>query len=187
MDNPSNHLQEVAEIVQELNAIGLSPILVGGMALVYLGSRRVTRDFDFVIEKPDDRLGNMLDILYGRGFELASQLDQNGDITITIDNRNIAAMRLRLDAPNSAFFLNPKTGLRIDLLLDFPIPAAELSKTAQKIKVRSLVIPIASEQNLLRLKKKAQSARKSPSDAQDIAFLKGLQKKKTSSSGGDSA
>jgi hypothetical protein len=154
---------------------------------VYLGSRRVTRDFDFVIEKPADRLGNMLDILYGRGFELASQLDKNGDITITIDNRNIAAMRLRLDAPNSAFFLNPKTGLRIDLLFDFPIPTAELSKNAQRTKVSSLTLPIASEQDLLRLKKKAQSSRKSSGDAQDIAFLQGLQKKKTSNSGGDSA
>jgi hypothetical protein len=177
MNNPSEYIQEVGEIVRALEALGLGPILVGGMALTLMGSQRVTRDFDFVIAKPEERLNDVLDILYGRGFELASQLNESGMITITIDNRNIAAMRLRLDAPNSIFFLNSKIGLRIDLLFDFPIPAAELAKNAKKTKINSQTLTIASHQDLLRLKKMAHSSRKSAGDTQDIAFLKAYQKK----------
>ena len=52
MPDPTDHLQAVGDIVQDLRALGLEPVLVGGMALVVLGSRRVTRDFDFVIVLP---------------------------------------------------------------------------------------------------------------------------------------
>jgi hypothetical protein len=40
----------VTEIAQQLTALGLQP--------VRLGSRRVTRDFDFVIEQPGERLAS---------------------------------------------------------------------------------------------------------------------------------
>ena len=33
-----------------LDDLGLEPVLVGGMALVVLGSRRVTRDYDLVVD-----------------------------------------------------------------------------------------------------------------------------------------
>ena len=56
MPDPLDHLQAVGEIVQGLRALGLEPVLVGGMSLMVLGSRRVTRDFDFVIAHPGDRL-----------------------------------------------------------------------------------------------------------------------------------
>ena len=55
-------------------------------------------------------------------------MNRAGDVTATIDNPRVAVTRLRLDAPASAYFLNPETGLRIDLLFDFPLPAAELAK-----------------------------------------------------------
>ncbi len=60
------YLDEVGEIVEELSGLGLEPVLVGGMALVILGSRRVTRDFDFVIAKPDHRIETLIGVFYGR-------------------------------------------------------------------------------------------------------------------------
>jgi hypothetical protein len=57
MPDPMDHLQAVGKIVR---ALGLEPVLVGGMALVVLGSRRVTRDFDFVIAHPGDRLARTI-------------------------------------------------------------------------------------------------------------------------------
>jgi hypothetical protein len=56
---------------------GFEPVLVGGMALVVLGSRRVTRDFDFVIAHPGNRLARMIELLYDRGLELVSRLQLN--------------------------------------------------------------------------------------------------------------
>lgn len=176
MANPVDHIQTVGKIVTELDRLGLEPILIGGMALVTMGSRRITRDFDFVIIKPDTQLKEMFAVFYDRGFEMAAQLDADGDITLTIDNPNVAAIRLKMDAPDSIFFINRKTGLRIDLLFDFPIPAVELSKNAHPQKINSQTITVASPKDLLRLKEMAQSARKSPGDVQDIAFLKSHQK-----------
>jgi hypothetical protein len=170
-DDPG-HLEEVGTIVRALTEIGLEPVLVGGMALVVIGSRRVTRDFDFVIATPGERLKSLVDALYDRGLELAARVNDDGDVTATIENRRVAAVRLRLDAPSGAFFLNRATGLRIDLLFDFPIPAERLLRRATRMKIRSHMLRVAAEADLLRLKTVARTRRNSAGDAEDIAFLK---------------
>lgn len=176
MRDTASHLDDVGRVVGVLTQLGLEPVLVGGMAMVTIGSRRVTRDFDFVIAHPEDRVQALVDLLYERGLELASRLNDEGDVTATIDNRRVAAIRLRLDAPLTASFYNPETGLRIDLLFDFPIPAATLAKAATSTKIRSALLRVASEADLLRLKKIARAGRSSPGDAEDIAFLEARQK-----------
>ena len=178
METGASHLENVGSVVEALTDLGLEPVLVGGMALVVLGSRRVTRDFDFVVARPGAGLGRLLDVFYDRGFELASRVDSAGDVTATIDSRRVAAARFRLDAPSSAYFLNPETGLRIDLLFDFPVPAATLATRATTLKARSTVLRIASEADLLRLKKIARAHRSSPGDAEDIAFLEARRPKR---------
>jgi hypothetical protein len=70
MAGPVDHLDIVGEVVEKLRGLGLEPVLVGGMALVVLGSRRVTRDFDFVIAHPGDRLAPTIDLFYDRDLEL---------------------------------------------------------------------------------------------------------------------
>lgn len=122
MANPATLLDDVGRLAAALTDIGLEPILVGGMALVTLGSRRVTRDFDFVIARPGDRLDSLVDVLYDCELELAARVNDEGDVTATIDNRRVAAIRLRIDAPSSASFYCHETGLRVDLLFDFPFP-----------------------------------------------------------------
>jgi len=171
MPDDAAHLETAGSVVEALTDLGLQPVLVGGMALVVLGSRRITRDFDFVVARPGHALGRLLDVLYDRGLELASRLDSGGEVTATIHNRRVAAARLHLDAPASAYFLNPETGLRIDLLFDFPLPAATLARRAKNRKIRSRVWSVASEADLLRLKRIAKRHRSSPGDAEDIAFL----------------
>ncbi len=172
----ASHLDDVGRVVGGLTQLGLQPVLVGGMAMVTIGSRRVTRDFDFVIAHPADRLQLFVDLLYARGLELASRLNDQGDVTATIDNQRVAGIRLRLDAPLTASFYKAETGLRIDLLFDFPIPAATLAAAATTTKLRSALLRVASEADLLRLKKIAQAGRSAPGDAEDIAFLEARQK-----------
>ena len=171
MPDQTDHIETVGEIVHGLRALGLRPVLVGGMALVVLGSRRVTRDFDFVIVHPTDRLVEVIGLFYDRGLELVSRLNDISDVISTISSRRVAVIRLRADAPASAYFFNAATGLRIDLLFDFPLPAAELAECATRTRIRAHVFDIASEQDLLRLKKIVQTARSIPGDADDIAFL----------------
>jgi hypothetical protein len=177
MPETPDHLEAVGEIARELGRLGLEPVLVGGMALVVLGSRRVTRDFDLVIAQPSDRLAGLVALLYDRGLELVSRFDEAGDAVSTIGNRRVAAVRLRLDAPASACFFNAKSGLRVDLLFDFPLPASELAERATRTKIRGHALAVASEQDLLRLKKIARAERSAPGDAEDIAFLEARRKK----------
>lgn len=171
MPDPMDHLRTVGEIVDGLRSLGLDPVLVGGMALVVLGSRRVTRDFDFVVARPGERLVDAVGLFYDRSLELVSGLDEMGDVTTTITNRRVAVARLRLDAPASAYFFNPRTGLRVDLLFDFPLPAVELAGRATRTRIRAHLFDIASEEDLLRLKKIAHAERSTPGDVVDISFL----------------
>ena len=171
MAEPIDPLGTVGEIVDALRALQLDPVLVGGMALVVLGSRRVTRDFDLVIARPGERLASAIALLYDRGLELVSRLDEAGDVTSTISNRRVAIARLKLDAPASASFFDPQGSLGIDLLFDFPIPAATLAERATRTRIRTYLFDIASEPDLLRLKKIALAERSAPGDSEDIAFL----------------
>lgn len=165
-------LKEVTQVADGLKGIGLEPILVGGMALVLLGSRRVTRDYDLVIPHPGNRLNALVDLFYDRGFELASKVNDGGDIIATIDNPRVAGVRLKLDAPASVYFWHPTKRIRIDLLFDFPVAAAELAVNAVKTKIRGRVLNVASAADLLRLKEIAANRRAAAGDAQDIEFLK---------------
>lgn len=171
MKNAAGLLDDAGRIVAALTKLGLEPVLVGGMALVTLGSRRVTRDFDFVVPAPGERLGDLVDAVYDHGMELAARVNESGDITATIDNRRVAGIRLRLDAPSSAYFSHPKTGLRIDLLFDFPVPAEQLAARAARLTLRKQRFLVASEDDLLHLKRIARASRVAPGDAEDIAFL----------------
>ena len=177
MAEPLDYLAVVGDIEGRLRALGLEPVLVGGMALVILGSRRVTRDFDFVITQPADSLAALVDILYDRGLELVSRVDADGDVVATISNRRVAVARLRIDAPDTAFFFNPATELRIDLLFDFPIAASKLAAQATRTKIRGQSLAVASARDLLQLKEIAKRGRSQAGDAEDIAFLKALRER----------
>jgi hypothetical protein len=161
----------VTEIARRLGALGLDPVLVGGMALVLLGSRRVTRVFDFVIAQPGERLAGALDVFYDAGLELAARLNEAGEVTATIGSRRVAASRLRLDKPQSAFFYDSVTGLRVDVLFDYPIPAGELAGRSLSARTPAGVLRVASEPDLLELKQIARLNRSLSTDDEDIAFL----------------
>ena len=172
MDSELAAFDQVVRLSDGLERLGLTPVLVGGMALVLLGSQRVTQDFDFVIRHPGELIDKVVDVFYSRGLELVSKLNAAGEVVATIDDRRVAAVRLKLDAPLSAFFFNRTTLLRIDLLFDFPIAAAELAANAVETKIRGRVLNVASAADLLRLKAIAARKRSAAGDAQDIEFLK---------------
>lgn len=171
MPNPIDYLETVGALAEALEKRGLTPILVGGMALVILGSQRITNDFDFLISSPGSEISDLADVFYAHGFELVSKLKQ-GEVVRTIDNKNVAVARLKLDAPSSAYFFHPKKELRIDLLFDFPFPAKEALGRATKTKVKSRFLRVASREDLLRMKELAYADRHSAADAQDLEFLK---------------
>jgi hypothetical protein len=165
-------LGAVGELLDDLTRLGHAPTLVGGMALVVLGSPRVTRDFDFLVTEDAREQNDLIRTFYRRGFELASRVDEHGNIVRTIDSEEVASARLRIDRPRSAYFYRRDLSLRVDLLFDFPIPAHEVRSRSTRRKIRSHVFHIASREDLIRMKEIAAGERRVASDVQDLEFLR---------------
>jgi hypothetical protein len=169
---PADFIQSVGELLNDLAKLGHSPTLVGGMALVTLGSKRVTRDFDFLIDEEAREQDTLISAFYRRGFELVSKIDRDGDVVRTIDNQKIASVRLRIDKPKSAYFYNHSLALRVDLLFDFPVPAQGVRERSKRTKIQSYSFRIACREDLITMKEIAARDRKLSSDLQDLEFLK---------------
>ena len=167
-------LAAVGELLNDLTLLGFEPTLVGGMALVTLGSTRVTKDFDFLVVEEAREQKALVEVFYRHGFQLASRTDDRGAIVRTIDSRQVAAARLRIDGPKSAYFYNGSLGLRVDLLFDFPIDARAVRRRSRRKKIQSYSFHIASTPDLILMKEMAASDRKASTDLQDLAFLKSL-------------
>lgn len=174
MPTQNDFLEIIGPLTKDLEKHGFIPILVGGMALVVLGSQRVTHDFDFLVSLQDLLSETVLKIFYQHGFELISKINERREVLRTIDNQKAAANRLKIDTPPSAYFYHHKAQLKIDLLFDFPLPAVEVASRALKIKVRSYPLRVASREDLIRMKEIAYADRRLSSDAQDLEFLRAL-------------
>jgi hypothetical protein len=167
----------VGELLNDLAPLGYEPTLVGGMALVTLGSRRVTRDFDFLVIEEAREQKALIQVFYRHGFQLVSRTDEHGDVVRTIDSREVASARLRSDRPRSAYFYNRVLGLRVDLLFDFPIGAREVRRRSTRKKIQSYSFHIASSRDLIRMKEIAADDRGLSSDLLDLEFLKKLRRR----------
>src|SRR5262245_42121790 len=175
MAGDADPLRQIHPLVDALEEMGLHPVLVGGMALVVLGSQRVTKDFDFLVSSRDVP-PDLVEVMYRQGYELVTKFNVAGEVVRTVDNVKVAAARLKLDKPRSVFFYDWKTGLRVDLLLDFPLPAKDISGRAAKLGKGRGVLRVASPEDLLRLKEIAYADRKSAADAHDLEFLRRILK-----------
>jgi hypothetical protein len=172
MPASDGYLRTVGELAGALEAGGFEPVLVGGMALVLLGSQRVTRDFDLLVSTQGPSREDLVRLMYRHHLELVTKFSPEGEVKRTVDNVRIAITKLKAEQPRSLFFCNPKTGLRVDVLLDFPLPAHPVAGRAEKVNVGSGSLRVASTEDLIRLKEIAYTDRRSASDAQDLEFLK---------------
>lgn len=169
----TNQLALAVEILNELGKFGIEPTMIGGMALVTLGSQRVTQDYDFLVDKKFREQRDLVTIFYKHGFEFVSKMEK-GKIIRTVDNENVAYAKIQIDKPTTAFFYKHDIGLRMDVLFDFPYAASEVHARATKKKVEGTVIHIASIGDLIRMKEIAYADRKKSTDLQDLEFLKSL-------------
>jgi hypothetical protein len=182
MASKTDYLQKVAALAEDLESEGFQPVLVGGIALVILGSQRVTKDFDFLISLQGPSSKEIVDVFYRHDFELVTKFNQEREVMRTVDSAKVAAIKLKSDLPQSLFFYNWDSKLKVDLLLDFPLSGKEVAQRANKVKIGSHSLRIASLEDLVRLKEIAYADHRSASDAQDLEFLRRLLKRTPSSS-----
>jgi hypothetical protein len=167
-----DYLRTVGVLAGALDAKGFEPVLVGGMALVLLGSQRVTRDFDFLVSTQGPPTEELVRILYHHRLELVTKFNPAGEVQRSVDNVRIAVAKVKTEKLSSIFFCNRRTGLRVDLLLDFPLPAHQVARRAGRVKLGAGGIRVASPEDLMQLKEMAYADRRSASDAQDLEFLR---------------
>ena len=167
-----DYLRTVGLLAGALDAQGFEPVLVGGMALVLLGSQRVTRDFDLLVSTQGAPSDGLVRLMYQHRLELVTRFTPAGEVKRSIDNVRIAVAKVESENPSSLFFFNQRTGLRVDLLLDFPLPAHRVARRAGKVKVGSGGLRVASPEDLMELKEIAFADRRLASDAQDLEFLR---------------
>jgi len=172
-----DHLAAVESLADDLDRAGFEPVLVGGMALVVLGSPRVTKDFDFLVSAPDASKRDLVRIMYRHRLQLVTKLNPEGGVVRTVESPRIAAIKIGGSGARSLFFYNEMTGLRVDLLFDHPLPARSVIRRAAKVRLKAGRIAVASPEDLLRLKEIAHADRKSASDAQDLEFLRKILRK----------
>jgi len=176
------NLEVIAAVCRDLEAGGHPCVLVGGMALVVYGSPRVTRDFDLLLSTAGKPLDALLDIAYRHGFELITKFDDIGEPKRSIDNVRMATLRAAEAERDRLSFRDPRTGQRLDYLLDFPVPAADVLARATKFATNAGPIRIAMVADLVRMKKIAYADRKKATDALDLEFLLTLKGKAKRSS-----
>jgi len=176
MQTQNDYVEAIGLLTEDLEKHGFYPTLVGGMALVLMGSQRVTNDVDFLVSLQDLLMETVIEVFYRQGFELISKFNERREVLRTINNPRTAAIRLKMDAPESAYFYNHKTELKIDLLFDFPLPAKEVASRALKIKIKSYFLRVACREDLLRMKEIAYADRALATDAQDLEFLRKISK-----------
>ena len=172
MKKNTDYLKTIGTLIAKLETNGVETVLVGGMALVILGSQRVTNDFDFLVSLQNSTTEKIITVFYQHGFELVAKLNEQGEVIRTIANKKVAILRVKLDEPQSVYFYNRKTELKIDLLFDFPLPAKRILEHAHKIKLGSHFIRVACREDLLHLKEIAYKNRGAAADAQDLEFLR---------------
>ena len=173
MDRQREQLAIVERVAADLEAVGLDPVLVGGMAVVAHGFRRVTWDFDFLISAPP-RTEDLVRILYSNGLELVSKLGEDGKVQRTVDRQRIAAIKVSGTRPHSLFFYGPKNALRLDLLIDHPFPAHDIAARGVAVPLHKLMVKVALPEDLLRMKEVARQERTKGTDLLDIEFLQNL-------------
>jgi hypothetical protein len=112
--------------------------------------------------------------MYRHRLELVSKLSRDGDVIRTVDRPAVAAARVEADPPASLFFYDARTGLKVDLLIDHPLPAHAVADRGVRVRLISRRITVASPPDLVRLKEAAIKERDSRSDEQDLQFLREL-------------
>lgn len=172
--------EEVARVVKFLAGAGVTPVLIGGMAMTVFGSTRATMDCDYALEKTDFAFRHavqaMFDAGYGMIFKWNDELYE--PLPGGVESGDTAKSWAAIDRPESLWFWHDEKKIRIDLVFDLPVPIDDLRARATRISIAGQPIYLASLEDLLRMKETSVVGRttklRALADEQDLVFLRGL-------------
>lgn len=151
-------------IFKELNAKKIKYIVVGGMAVNFLGVPRMTYDIDLLLDLEDKNLRRFLTLLKNWGFkprvpvEIMDFANKKKRID-WIKNKNMKAFTLK----NPAWAVS-----EIDIIINTPVDYKRAKKNLNYFNLQGVSIPTISVSDLIIMK--SRSNRKQ--DKEDIQSLK---------------
>ncbi|MEK6527980.1 MAG: DUF6036 family nucleotidyltransferase [Nitrospirota bacterium] len=156
------------EIFRQLNKRHIDYVVVGGVALVLHGVVRLTADLDLMLHLGEKNLTKFVDFMNKTGYKpklpvKSENLIDSGKRKSWFEEKNMKVFS----------FYHPKQAINlIDVFIHEPVSYEEVKRHSIKIKIGSLLIPVVSIDNLIKLKKI--SGR--PQDLEDIKALNRLKK-----------
>jgi predicted nucleotidyltransferase len=138
-------------IFRELNNKKIKYIVVGGMAVNFLGVPRATYDIDLLLYLEDKNLKKFLNLLKQWDFKPRVPVDimdfaDKKKRDDWIKNKNMKAFNL----------INPDWAIReIDIIIDTPVDYKKAIKSVKNIKFYNVVVPTISIDNLILMKSKS--------------------------------
>jgi predicted nucleotidyltransferase len=138
------------DIFRSLNEQNVDYIIVGGVAATIHGNPRMTFDVDLVVELTDENLENIFDLLKKWGYETKIPEDparfaKQSVRTEWIQEKNMQALN---------FYNHERSVSEIDLLVNVK-DYRELNENKTVYEVEDVVLPVASIEDLIDMKKKA--------------------------------
>lgn len=151
-------------VFKGLNHSKIKYIVVGGMAVNFLGVPRMTYDIDLLLDMEDKNLRRFLNLMKRWGFKPKVPVDimdfaKKEKRQDWIKNKNMKAFCLK----------NPTWAIsEIDIIINTPVDYKKATKNLVYFKMHNVSIPTVSKEDLVAMKMK--SARQQ--DKSDIESLK---------------
>ena len=153
------------DVLRALDAASIRFVLVGGVAVILHGVPRTTADLDLVIDLEQDNVRRFVAVMSELGFVPRAPFEP-ADLASADRRRDWVADKHML-----AFtFHRPGRPLdEVDVLIDPPVPFAEMAAGADLVEAEGLRLPIAGIRHLIRMKEHA-------GRAQDVADVDALRR-----------
>ena len=137
------------EVFREFKRQKVKYVLVGGIAVNLLGAMRSTVDLDLLVEMSDKNLKKIVEILRSQGYRAKQPIDP-----MKIADRKTRGEWIEKKHMKAFNFYKEDELKEVDIVIDSPVSFEEAKKSALRIKVDDLTLPVISMDNLIKMKKK---------------------------------
>ena len=160
------------EVFKALNELKVRYLVVGGVAGVFYGNPRFTKDLDILVDLKEANLTRLVKAF--KALRFVPRVPVKAEALILEENRK----RWIQEKGMLAFtFINPADPFdNTDIMIVSPVPFGKAYRRRKIFKVEGISVPMASLKDLIFMKKKAGR----PQDLQDVDILEAVSKIKKS-------
>jgi len=158
------------EIFREFQKQKVKYVLVGGIAVNLLGAMRNTADLDILVEMSDDNLKKIVTILKSQGYGVKQPVDP-----MKIADRKTREDWIEKKHMKAFNFYKEEELKEVDIVIESPVSFEEAEKSALRIKVNDLTLPVISLDQLIEMKRKTGRA-VDKLDIEELIKIKKLKK-----------